>query len=305
MKTFKNVWGSRMRFEKIIVVGSGKIAADCIKHLSKCVISDKLLVVESEDNSLSVVERICRNSEINYTKITNKVQMEQYLISCINEIKALIISANNCYIFTKKILEIGGVNLEIINMHYGLLPNYRGVNIPTWAIFNQERQTGITWHYVTEHIDCGDIIVQKTMDIVEDTTAFDIIREEHVLSIEGFKEFIDILLYQRVPVKKMPYSAEDFIYHSRNLPMDGILTVNCRMEQSIRLLRSFDYKGMDIVPRLKLFYLNRYYTIKNYEICENLSNIKQDNFKEEISLNGDIFVRKAEGKILTLYLENM
>jgi methionyl-tRNA formyltransferase len=54
-----------------------------------------------------------------------------------------------------------------INCHAGKLPFYRGRNILNWALINDEKEYGITAHYLDEGIDTGDIIVQKLYEITD------------------------------------------------------------------------------------------------------------------------------------------
>lgn len=58
--------------------------------------------------------------------------------------------------------------LKTINCHAGKLPFYRGRNILNWVLINDEKEFGITVHYVDEGIDTGDIILQKTFPITDD-----------------------------------------------------------------------------------------------------------------------------------------
>lgn len=55
-----------------------------------------------------------------------------------------------------------------INCHGGKLPFYRGRNILNWALINDEKEIGITCHYIDEGIDTGDIIIQKTFGITDE-----------------------------------------------------------------------------------------------------------------------------------------
>jgi methionyl-tRNA formyltransferase len=51
-----------------------------------------------------------------------------------------------------------------VNIHFGMLPRYRGnLSIP-WAIMNSEREIGITLHYIAQGIDDGAIIAQRTIE---------------------------------------------------------------------------------------------------------------------------------------------
>lgn len=52
-----------------------------------------------------------------------------------------------------------------INGHAGRLPHYRGRNVINWAIINDEREIGLTVHYIDAGIDTGDIILQRTVAI--------------------------------------------------------------------------------------------------------------------------------------------
>lgn len=57
--------------------------------------------------------------------------------------------------------------LRTINCHAGKLPFYRGRNILNWALINDEREFGITVHYMDSGIDTGDIILQETYPITD------------------------------------------------------------------------------------------------------------------------------------------
>ena len=52
-----------------------------------------------------------------------------------------------------------------INVHGALLPQYRGANPIQWALINDERETGVTLHRLTEAIDAGDILSQRRVEI--------------------------------------------------------------------------------------------------------------------------------------------
>ena len=77
----------------------------------------------------------------------------------------LFISISFNQIFRKQIIETP--KYSIINYHAGKLPFYRGRNILNWALINDEKEFGLTVHYVDEGIDTGDIILQKTYKITD------------------------------------------------------------------------------------------------------------------------------------------
>lgn len=54
---------------------------------------------------------------------------------------------------------------KIINCHAGKLPFYRDRNILNWALINDEKEFGISVHFIDKGINTGDIILQKTYEI--------------------------------------------------------------------------------------------------------------------------------------------
>lgn len=61
---------------------------------------------------------------------------------------------------------IGIPRLGVINLHSGLLPNYRGILATFWAMLNGETHAGCTLHYVSDgSIDTGDVIGIHTVPI--------------------------------------------------------------------------------------------------------------------------------------------
>lgn len=57
-----------------------------------------------------------------------------------------------------------------INIHGSLLPKYRGAAPINRAIINGEKETGITFMFMKEKVDAGEIIFQEKIDILPDET---------------------------------------------------------------------------------------------------------------------------------------
>ncbi len=55
--------------------------------------------------------------------------------------------------------------LGAINIHYALLPNYRGGAPLLWQVVNGEQQGGVTVHYIDAGIDTGAIIRQRKVPL--------------------------------------------------------------------------------------------------------------------------------------------
>ena len=57
-----------------------------------------------------------------------------------------------------------------INVHFSLLPNYRGAAPANWAIVNGEKKTGVTTMFIEEQLDSGPILLQRETFIGETET---------------------------------------------------------------------------------------------------------------------------------------
>ncbi|MDT4955022.1 MAG: methionyl-tRNA formyltransferase [Acidobacteriota bacterium] len=58
-----------------------------------------------------------------------------------------------------------------INVHFSLLPQYRGAAPVNWAIVRGERETGVTTMLIDEGLDTGAILLQRGTEIGEAETA--------------------------------------------------------------------------------------------------------------------------------------
>src|ERR1043166_237889 len=58
-----------------------------------------------------------------------------------------------------------------INVHFSLLPLYRGAGPANWAIVNGEDKTGVTTMFIEQELDAGPILLQHETPIGETETA--------------------------------------------------------------------------------------------------------------------------------------
>jgi len=89
---------------------------------------------------------------------------------------------------------------RIINTHPSLLPKYGGkgmygVKVQEAVLANKDILAGCTVHYVNEKIDGGEIILQKTLKVESNESAWElggrVFLEENILLIEAIKSIIN------------------------------------------------------------------------------------------------------------------
>jgi phosphoribosylglycinamide formyltransferase-1 len=73
---------------------------------------------------------------------------------------------------------------RLINIHPSLLPKYQGLNTHERAVQSGDTESGCTVHYVTENVDDGGIILQRTVAITPSDTpqslAAKVLEQEHI-----------------------------------------------------------------------------------------------------------------------------
>jgi phosphoribosylglycinamide formyltransferase-1 len=88
---------------------------------------------------------------------------------------------------------------RIINIHPALLPKFGGkgmygMHIHKAVVENNEKETGITIHYVNENYDEGNVIFQQTVILSETDTPESVAVKIHALEQEHFPVIIEKLL---------------------------------------------------------------------------------------------------------------
>lgn len=80
-----------------------------------------------------------------------------------------------------------------INVHFSLLPKYRGAAPVNWAIVNGEKETGVTTMRIVEELDAGPILLQQATAIGERETAPDLMARLTDLGAELLSETLERL----------------------------------------------------------------------------------------------------------------
>lgn len=87
-----------------------------------------------------------------------------------------------------------------INIHYSLLPAWRGASPVQCALLNNEPQTGVTFMQMNEGLDTGDILLKKEHPITdEDTTESLLTKLSHLAAGVLKTQFEDIVFAPRIP----------------------------------------------------------------------------------------------------------
>ena len=90
--------------------------------------------------------------------------------------------------------------LGSICYHPSILPGYRGSSAINWAVINGEGQTGLTIFWVDQGIDTGDILLQKTVDVLPSETTGEVyFNKLYPLGVAATVEAVDLVAKGQAP----------------------------------------------------------------------------------------------------------
>jgi len=82
----------------------------------------------------------------------------------------VLLNVHSLYLIKGPLLE--ACRIGAWNMHPGPLPQYAGLNVPSWAIYNGETRHAVTVHEMTPQIDAGTVAYESWFPIEDHDNGF-------------------------------------------------------------------------------------------------------------------------------------
>ncbi len=163
-----------------------------------------------------------------------------------------------------KILPLEFLNafpLGAVNLHFSLLPKYRGAAPVNWAIANGEKITGVTTMKMDEGLDTGDILLQKEVLIHDDETAVELMER---LSAVGASLLVETLRsLDKITPQKQDHNLASYAPILKK--EDGLIDWNMRAYEIANRIR-----GFQPFPTCFTYYQGKKITIWKARAVENI-----------------------------------
>lgn len=118
---------------------------------------------------------------LDHTLFPDRLSYDKKLVSILKSLEIdLVVMAGFMRLVTPYFVQ----SIQAINIHPSLLPRYKGAHAIEESFKGSEKKAGVTVHYVSEGLDEGEIIMQKSFD----KSAFK--------SLESFKEKIQSIEHE-------------------------------------------------------------------------------------------------------------
>jgi methionyl-tRNA formyltransferase len=206
---------------KIAFIGAGSIAEIALKAIASNF--EIVAVLPQIDVPPEAIEGIkaftIKNGKGFISSIDDLTLVDaELVVSC---------SFNRC--LPEKILK----RFKCINIHYGILPQYRGWHPINWAIINDEKQTGYTIHLMDEGIDSGPILFQRRIKLIDDDTAASLTEK---LNLQLGEDLVHVLKnIKRIKPKKQTGRP---LYCGFRTPEDGLIDWSLPSRSIFNLIRA-------------------------------------------------------------------
>jgi methionyl-tRNA formyltransferase len=238
---------SHLAFEKLIKDNSVKIEFICVR----CNTKDETL------------KNYCEKYNIDYLKHKN-INSNEFLEKVKQYNCDLFVSMSFDQIFKKKILSIP--KLKTINCHAGKLPFYRGRNVLNWVLINDEKEFGITVHYVDEGIDTGDIIMQRIFPITDNDDYNSLLEKAYIECANILYDSIKLIQKAKeiIPIKQDSIHPIGF-YCSKRKKGDEIINWDQTSREIFNFVRAICKPG----PIARTFLNGKEMKINKVELIKN------------------------------------
>lgn len=228
--------------KNIVFIGGKQIGANCLKILLKKGIVPKLVIGNFDDAGKDTwhesVVRIALENSIPTVK--KKRVRGRLIIKSVQKLNPeIIFCIGGTQIIPPRLLRIP--KLGCLNIHPALLPKYRGRFSTVHALFNKEKYTGVTLHWMNEEMDAGPIIMQKKIKIDKSDTAKSLYKKFTILGTQLFEIFLKIWLAGKA-FRTKPQNEDLATSFPKVLPNQGRIDWSWDGQKILRFIRALTFE---------------------------------------------------------------
>jgi len=242
---------------------SGALGLKCLDFVYNF---SRVSFVLTDKKSLAIVEYCVKNNIPHFIGNPRNgkvfVFIKDYAVDVILSINYLFIIDSDLIRFPRK---------YAINFHGSLLPKYRGRTPHIWSIINNEKETGITAHVITEECDKGNIVYQEKIQISPDTTGGHLLEQFIKLYPIIIKKVVSMIENDQIILVEQDETMATWF--GKRTPEDGEINWNWQKERIYNWVRALSSP----YPGAFTYYNNSKVIIHKIEYSEMGFDFKQEN----------------------------
>jgi methionyl-tRNA formyltransferase len=179
---------------KILFFGTAQISRTCLESLHKD--GNEIFVVTMPDRPASRGQKLTSPVVKTYSleNNINFIQTGQFTCEVVEQIEKFNADVGAVVAYGKIVPEkvFNLPKYRTFNIHFSLLPKYRGAAPVQYVLLNGETETGVTSFYIDKGLDTGDILVQKKLCIADKDNSETLFNKLIPLGIETMNETLKL-----------------------------------------------------------------------------------------------------------------
>lgn len=279
----------------IAIAGKNEIACRFLEYLKTNTSYSKhqlLAVINSTDNSQHSWQR-------SFNLVANDLGVQVVIESELYGITDLIFISLE---YDRIIRPDKFATRELFNVHFSLLPAYKGMYTSIIPILNGEKYSGVTLHRIDKGIDTGDIIAQKKIHISSTSTSEELYYELLEKGYQLIVSNIDSLIEMTYSAEPQSYLGSSYFSKAaidfQNIPISAVQTAF----QVEKFVRAFCFRPYQR-PKWKSSDIDIAYILEQTSTYKPGTIINEDAFQFIIStIDYDIKLIKAKDEELLEYV---
>ena len=214
--------------------------------LAFCVTKKNSKIGRKQIEKETEVKRWCKQNNIDFLEISSlKGEDLEYLLKKIKQVNPDYgVIADFGFIIPQEVID--SIKGGIINIHFSLLPKYRGASPVQYAILNGDEKTGVTFYLLDKNMDTGNIIAQIEYKIDSKYTSDELYKILFQLSAQKLPEIIKNYSEGKLKPIKQDGNLATYTISKTNpkstliFKDDALIDWNENPEKIERLVRAFN-----------------------------------------------------------------
>jgi methionyl-tRNA formyltransferase len=195
-----------------------------------CVTKEDVLVGRHQTPKEVEVKSWSKAHRVNFVSINESLKKDaDKVIEQIKSSKAEIgVVADFGFIIPQEILDLFPKGL--VNIHFSLLPKYRGASPVQAAILNSDAETGITYQIMEKTLDTGPIVDQITYSLRGTETSGGLYQQMFTIAAEHLPKVLEDYLAGKTTPKTQDESQASYTYSPSHPSATHVFKEDARLD---------------------------------------------------------------------------
>jgi methionyl-tRNA formyltransferase len=127
------------------------------------------------------------------------------------------------------------------NLHPGPLPEYAGLNVPSWAVYRGERRHAVTLHWMDAGVDTGPVAYAQSFELTESDTGLSAAAKCVRQGVPLVSELVQVAAREPSAIPRIEQDRSRRRYFAAGPPNGGRIDWSRPAAELVRLVRAADY----------------------------------------------------------------